>query len=166
MVRVHQGLVLLLVAGIPAAMPLIPATSQDLCVTAGPVTYRLSQNVPAPDVRVRIDNDASHPDLHVRLVDRAEIADLALVDDAGHAAGHSCAVMGDIRTGKIVTGLSDVTVAVSREEHAGDYALYVNSAHISHQDAAALFALMRHVENRRTLARLSAAPQSLPIRQP
>src|SRR5262249_14431115 len=124
--RFRQSLVLLLVAGIPAAMPLIPATSQDLCITAGPVTYRLSQSTPAPDVRVRIDNAAPRPALRVRLVDRAETADLALVDDADRPAGHSCAVMGDVRTGKIVTGPSDVTVAVSREEHAGDFALYVN----------------------------------------
>src|SRR5262245_7518263 len=123
--RVHQGFVLLLVAGIPAAMPLVPATSRDLCITAGPVTYRLSQSAPSPDVRVRIDNAATEPDLRVRLVDRAEIADLALVDDAGHPAGHSCAVMGELRTARIVAGPSDVTVGISHEQHDGDFALYV-----------------------------------------
>jgi len=143
MERVRQSLVLLLVAGFPAAMPLLKA-AQDLCISAGPMTYRLSQSAPSPDVRVRIDNTAAWPDVRVRLVDRPEIADLTLVDDAGRAAGHSCAVMGEVRTGRIVAGPSDVTVAISRDRHAGDFALYLNSTHIRLHDAAALFALMRH----------------------
>jgi hypothetical protein len=146
--RIRQSLVLLLVAGIPAAMPLIPATSQDLCVTAGPVTYRLSPSAESPDVRVRIDHAAVRPDLRLRLVDRAEIADLALVDDADRPAGHTCKVMGEIRTARIVTGPSDVTVSISREPHDADFALYLQSARISQEDAAALFALMRHVQTR------------------
>ena len=150
MERVRQSLVLLLVAAIPAAMPLFPAKSHDLCVTAGPVTYRLSPSE-TPDVRVRIDNAASRPDLRVRVVDRAEIADLALVDDADRPAGHSCKVMGEIRTARIVSGRSDVTVSVSREPHDADFALYVQSARITQEDAAALFALMRHVQTRRAI---------------
>jgi hypothetical protein len=151
-VRVRKSFALLLLAGIPAAMPLFPAASQDLCVTAGPMTYRLSQSTESPDVRVRIDNAATRPDLRVRLVDRAEMADLALVDDADRPAGHTCAVMGEIRTARIVTGASDLTITVSREPHDADFALYVNSTHISDQDAAALFALMQHVQTRGTLA--------------
>jgi hypothetical protein len=146
-VRVRKSFALLLLAGIPAAMPLVEAASpQDLCITAGPVTYRLSQSAKAPDVRVRIDNAAPQPDLRVRLVDRAELADLALVDDPDRPAAHSCAAMGEVRTARIVSDAPDVTVAVSREPHDRDFALYVHSSRISDQDAAALFALMQRVQ--------------------
>ncbi len=144
MERVGKTLVPLLVAGIAAAMPPLFATSHDLCFTAGPVTYRLSDSAPSPDYRVRIDNAATRPDLRVRLVDRVELADLTLVDDVG--SDRPCSTLGVLRTVRIVGGPADVTVSVSREVRDADFALYVHSARITDQDAAALFALMRHVQ--------------------
>jgi len=156
-VRVHKSFALLLLAAVPAAMPLVQAASpQDLCITAGPVTYRLSQSAKAPDVRVRIDNAAPRPDLRVRLVEHPELADLVLVDDPDHPAPHSCAAMGEMRTATIVTDAPDMTVAVSREPHDGDFALYVHSSHISDQDAAALFALMQRMQTGSTVAQAHA----------
>jgi len=153
-VRVRKSFALLLLAALPAAMRLVHAAPpQDLCITAGPVTYRLSPSAKAPDVRVRIDNAAPRPDLRVRLVDHAELADLVLIDDPDRPAPHSCAAMGEMRTATIVTDAPDMTVAVSREPHDGDFPLYVHSSHISDQAAAALFAFMQRVQTGRTLAR-------------
>ena len=140
---------LLLVVGIPAAASPLFAPSRDLCFTDGPLTYRLSPSVSAPDYRVRIDNTAPQPDLRVRLVDSVELADLSLVDDIGPA---TCKTAGVFRTVAIVSGPADVTVSVSRDPRAADFALYVHSARVTHEDAAALFALMRHVAGARTVA--------------
>jgi hypothetical protein len=151
-VRVCVSIALLLLTGVPAAMPLVHAAPQDLCISAGPVTYRLSPSAPAPDIRVRIDNAAPRPDLRVRLVDHAELADLVLVDDPDRPAANACAAMGEMRTARIVSDSPDITLAVSREPHEHDFALYVHSSHISDQDAAALFALMQRVQTGSTLA--------------
>lgn len=148
MERIRKSLMLLLLAGLPAAtLPFFRAT-HDLCFTAGSVTYQLSPATAAPDYRVRIDNSAPRPDLRVQLVDRAELADFTLVDDAGSPGSHACVTAGERRTVKIVSTdkTSDVTINVSREAHDADFALFVHSARVTHQDAAALFALMRHVQ--------------------
>jgi hypothetical protein len=150
MVRLRKGLLLLVLAGsVPAAaLPFFPSSPHELCFTAGSVTYRLSPAVTSPDYRVRIDNSVVHPDLRVRLVDAAELADFALVDDIGESAGGACTTAGRLRTVKIVTGdaASDVTIAVSPEAEDADFTLFVHSARATHQDAAALFALMRRVQ--------------------
>jgi hypothetical protein len=158
MERIRKSLILLL-AGIPAAaaaatLPFVGTPAHDICFTAGSVTYQLSPAAAAPDYRVRIDNTAARPDLKVRLVDRAELADFALVDDVGAPAGSNCATAGRLRTVKIVAGTdaSDVTIAVSQEPAEQDFALFVHSARVTHQDAAALFALMRHVQAAQNVA--------------
>ncbi len=144
--RLRKTLILLLVVGVPAGARSYFASAPDLCFTAGSVTYQLSSSAETPDYRVLIDNRARRPDLRVKLVDRAEIADFALVDDAGGVAGGACRTAGALKTVKIVSGETspDVTISVSRE---ADFRLFVHSARVTHQDAAALFALMRHVES-------------------
>jgi len=149
MQRIQRTLMLLLVVGIPAAASPLFAPSRDLCFTDGPLTYRLSPSASAPDYRVQIDNTAPRPDLRVRLVDSVELADLSLVDDIGPA---TCKTAGVFRTVAIVSGTADVTVSASRETQEADFALYVHSARVTHEDAAALFALMRHVAGARTVA--------------
>jgi hypothetical protein len=154
MERVRKSLILLLMAGLPAAALPFFGTSHDLCFTAGSVTYQLSPAASAPDYRVRIDNQAPRPDLRVRLVDHAELADFSLVDDAGGPAGSGCPTAGLLRTVKIVPAdnASDVTILVSRDVSDADFALFVHSARVTHQDAAALFALMRHVDKTNKVA--------------
>ncbi len=146
MERLHKTLILLFVAGIPAMAPPLLAPSSDLCFTAGSVTYRLAPNAASPDYRVKIDNGAARPDLRIGLVDRAETADFTLVDDAGSVAGNACRTAGELKTIKIVAGEapSDVTISLSRAAEGADFTLFVHSARVSHQDAASLFALMRH----------------------
>src|SRR5204862_1362085 len=117
---------------------------QDLCFTAGSVTYQLAPGAASPDFRVRIDKEAPSPDLRVRLVDRAELADFSLVDDVGAPARDVCATAGDLRTVTIVkpADIGDVTISVGRETHEADLTLFVHSTRVTHFDAAALFALM------------------------
>ena len=140
--RLRKTLILLLVVGVPAGARSYFASAPDLCFTAGSVTYQLSSSAG----RMR---RARRPDLRIKLVDRAEIADFALVDDAGGVAGGACRTAGALKTVKIVSGETspDVTISVSREVDDADFRLFVHSARVTHQDAAALFALMRHVES-------------------
>jgi hypothetical protein len=145
MEKVRKTLILLLVAGIPAAAPFF-ASTPELCFTAGSVTYRLVPGASAADYTVAIDNRAPHPDLRIGLTDQAATADFALTDDAGSLAGDACKSAGRIRTVRIAPPdqPADITVSVSRDAADADFTLYVHSARVNHFDAAALFALMRH----------------------
>ena len=144
--RVQKTLLLFMVVAIPAAAPpFFASTPPNLCFNAGTVTYQLAPNASAPDYRVRIDNAAAQPDLRVALVDRAETADYVLVDDAS-GDGHPCVSAGQRRMIKLVPDTADLTISVSREADGADVKLFVHSAHVGHQDAAALFAVMRRAE--------------------
>jgi hypothetical protein len=145
--KLRKTLILLLVAGIPAAAPALHTGSPDLCFADGATTYLLSATATDPDIRIAIDNTALHPDLRVRLTDRVEAADFALADDTGALIGDACRPAGLVSTARIVAAgkPADLTVAVARDFSTADLSLYVHSARVSHFDAAALFALIRHV---------------------
>ena len=151
METLRKTLVLLLVAGIPAAAPALFTSAPDLCFADGSTTYRLSATAAAPDVRVAIDNSAPRPDLRVQLTDHLAAADFALADDAGALIGDGCRPAGRVRTVRVVAAgqPADLIIAVARDGQAADFTLYVHSARVSHFDAAALFALIRHVHAER-----------------
>ena len=115
------------------------------------MTYQLAPNSASPDYRVRVDNGAAHPDLRVALVDRAATADFVLVDDGGND-GHACASAGLRRTIKLVPDDADLTINVSTAADGADVKLFVHSARVGHQDAAALFAVMQRAESADQLA--------------
>jgi len=147
MERLHKTLILLFVAGIPAAAPPFFASPPGLCFTAGSTTYQLAPTAASPDLRVRIDNGAAQPDLRIRIVDTVETADFALVDDVGSA--DACRSDGLRKTVKVVGhGAADVTIALSREAADADLTLFVHSARVGHRDAAALFAAMRQDQDK------------------
>ena len=153
--RVRNIVILLLVAAIPAAAPpFFASAAPELCFTSGTVTYRLSAGGAPADYRVRIDNSATHPDLRVGLVDNAETADFALADDAATLAGNACHTAGVLKTVTIVPAEqpAEMTISLTRAPQPTDFTLFVHSARVSHQEAAALFALMRHAEAARQLA--------------
>lgn len=152
--RVRNIVILLLVAAIPAAAPPFFASTPELCFTAGTTTYRLSPNATAADYRVRIDNEAAHPDLRVGLVDNAETADFALADDAATLAGNACRSAGALRSVAVAAPdqPADLTIRLTPSPAGADFTLFVHSARVSHQGAAALFALMRHAETTRQFA--------------
>jgi hypothetical protein len=167
--RLNKTLILLLVAGIPAAAapPLFLSFSAQqqpqLCFTAGSITYQVGGA--APDYRVRI--AAAAGDLHIQLVNDVNLADFALVDDVADA-DTACDAGGTVRTIKVVDDASpaDVTVSLTQavaqadtreveettaeaavaEPAGADLKLFVNSARFDHRDAAALLAAMRHYQ--------------------
>jgi hypothetical protein len=150
MERIRKTLILLLVAGIPAAAPPVFDAAPNLCFTAGSVTYQVAPGASLPDYRVRIADREAEPDLRIQLVNDVETADFALVDDFG--SGSACTSAGLVKTVQVVGegSTADVTMSLSRE--AADLKLFVHSARFGHRDAAALFAAMRHDQHRHRLA--------------
>lgn len=160
MERLRKSLILLLVAGIPAAAPAVHP-SASLCFAAGPVTYRFSPVGAYPDFRVQIDERAARPDLRIQLVDRAEMADFVLVDDDPVSPGNACNDAGAIKSVALVAegGAPDVTIALSRRPDDADYRLFVHSARVTDAQAAALFAAMRQHDSQRPAATADRRPQ-------
>jgi hypothetical protein len=143
--KLRKTVILILVAGLPAAAPAFLAPSPDLCFASGSVTYRLSADGAVPDIRIAFDNAVPYPDLRVGLVDRVDTADFALTDDAGMLAGSACKAAGLVRVIRIVEQgkPADMTLAMVRGAADADVTLYVHSARVSHFAAAALFAAIR-----------------------
>jgi len=147
--QLQKILILLMVAGIPAAASPFSASSPDLCLAVGSLTYRVSPGAAAADVRVRIAPRAAQPDLRIALVDGIESADFALVDDVGTAGQSACASAGPVKTVRVVSdaGPADITLSLSRDDPDADLRLFVHSVRFGHRQAAALFAAMRRDEN-------------------
>ncbi len=140
-----KSLIMILIAAMAGVVGHWLAPTPEICFAAGSETYRLSAHERPADYRVAINNAAARPDLRVRLVDRVEAADFALIDDTGALPGSACRSAGPIRTVRVVElgTPADITIAVSPRPHEVDFSLYVQSARVSHVDAAALFALIR-----------------------
>jgi hypothetical protein len=143
--RLHKALVLLLVAGIPAAAPPFSASSPSLCFTEGSVTYQLLPSAASADYRVKIDNAAPAPQLRIGLVDAVEVSDFALVDDDSTLDRNGCDTAGRLKTFNVVAnGPADLTVRLTREAADTDLKLFVRSARLDHREAAALFAVLQY----------------------
>jgi hypothetical protein len=146
--KLRKTLILLLVVGIPAAAPPFFAQTPELCFTAGSITYRLAPAAASADYTVAIDNQAQFPDLRIRVVDRAAAADFVLTDDAGMLAGNVCKTAGTLKSVRVVPPGhgADIVIGVSATVPDADLTLYVHSARVNHFEAAALLALVRHVD--------------------
>jgi len=148
--HLQKVLILLLVSGIPAAAPPFTASAPRLCFTSGATTYQLVPPSSAADLRVKIVVPAANPDLRIQLVRDVQSADFAVVDDFGAGDGNACTSAGAIKRVGVVADNqpSDITIALSKEPSAGDLKLYVHSARFRHRDAAALFAAVKHDEDK------------------
>jgi hypothetical protein len=157
--HLQKFLILLLVAGIPAAAPPFTGSAPRLCFTAGATTYQVVAGLAAADLRVKIVAPIAHPDLRMQLTSDVQSADFAVVDDLGAADGNACASAGAIKRVRVVADAqpSDITIALSREPGAGDLKLYVHSARFGHRDAAALFAAVKHDQDKGLLSTGEAA---------
>jgi hypothetical protein len=146
MERLPKILILLLIAGIPAAAPPLFSPSPHLCFTAGSVTFQVLPRGRS-DYRVKIVSGSANPDLRIQLVDRVDDADFAFVDDVGAAPAGNCSAAGTLKTVKVVEeGPFDVSVGLSAQAGDADAKLFVHSARLAHQHAAALIAAMRHYQ--------------------
>jgi hypothetical protein len=144
MERLRRSLILIAVIAVPAAAHSTFAPANDLCFASGSATYRLAPKAASPDYRVKIDNGAPQPDLRMVLVDRPEIADFVLADDFGTVPGNACKSAVPVRTVKVDSQAHapDVTVSFAPGDTMPDYRVYVHSVRFSHQDAAALLAVL------------------------
>ena len=169
--KLRKTLALLCVAAIAAAAAPFLTASPDLCFTAGSVTYRLSAARHRPTTASRSTTTRRIRTCASGWSTGSTTADFALTDDAGAMTGNACKAAGAIKTVRIVAAgtPSDLTIAVSRADpvryRQADFALYVHSARVSHFDAAALFALVRHApgRDRALAARPTTWPRSAKI---
>jgi hypothetical protein len=151
--RIKQIVALLAVVALPAAAAhSMFAAPAGFCFASGSTTFRLAPSAAAPDYRVVVERDALGADLRMQAVDRAEMADIVLVDDLGTTGGSACRAAGAVRTVKLEdSGPADVVVNLTSQPGA-DFKVYVHSLRFSQRDAAALLAAMWKAEQRRKLA--------------
>ncbi len=155
---------MILLVAVPAAGHNFLAANRKPCFTVGAKSYQLSSNA-AADIKVKIDNVTPHPDLRMQLVDNPDAADFVLVDDFAGAGTNAKSCKGAaVKTIRVDSTMhsADVTVNLSNRHadhkiHAdfktqADFKIYVQSADFSPRDAAALFAVMWHAGQNRTLA--------------
>jgi hypothetical protein len=141
--QLARKLVVLLVAvGPPAVAHTYFAAPQSPCFSIGSMAYQVSSAAFAPNYRVRIESQVQHADLRVHMVDSPEGADFVLIDDVQSVQGSSCGPL--VKTISLATGSrpADMIVGLAEDAANADYKLFVRSARFSHQDAAALFAVM------------------------
>ncbi|MEI7805055.1 MAG: hypothetical protein WCI56_06975 [Hyphomicrobiales bacterium] len=154
MKRVHVAALLVVLVAVPAAAAAAHTfftSSPRPCFTAGATTYQLSSSKTA-DYKVRVDNAASQPDLRMQLVDNPDAADFVLVDDFSGGEGASCNGVIAIKTIRVDAAESAPDVTVSLSSEPADHKIFVRSANFSHQDAAALFAVMWKSTHKRNVA--------------
>ncbi len=144
MERLRKSLILLFVAGIPAAAPPLHSTP-PLCFSAGPLTYQISPVATRSDLRVHVADGPAQADLHIQLVDRAESADFVLADDEQAPNSGACNAGGAVTSVALVPerGSPDITISLTRATGVADFTLFVHSARMSEAQAAALFLAMR-----------------------
>jgi hypothetical protein len=138
--RIQKIVAAIAIVAVPAAAYSALAPQQSACFTSGTASYRIVPGADTPDFRIKIAGDSARPDLRMQLVDRAEIADVVLVDD-GSDEESGCGSL-RVRTVTVDAGARrpDVTVALTTDADAADYRLYVRSVRFSQRDAMALLA--------------------------
>jgi hypothetical protein len=153
--RLRHTVMLLAVIAVPtAAHTFLAPTEQGVCFATGTATLQVNAQAPTPDFRVRIDNATAQPDVRIVLVDRPEIADLVLADDWSGTERSACGTPLRVQTIRVdqQEPTPDITVRLTAKDSDSDLKLYVNSARFSHQDAAALLAVMWKTSRNRELA--------------
>ena len=144
-----ESVILLMVSAMPAAAPPVSSPDSDLCLAAGSLTYRISRSASVADLRVKIDPQASNPDLRTpssSMMWRARILRWSTTPSAAPAAG--CAGRGSKRPCRSlpISGPADLTVALFSDPADAPLRLYLHSAWLGPEHAAALYAAMRHFE--------------------
>ena len=150
MTRFRKLVVLVAVLAAPAAAYSNFPGAADACFSSGSTTFRMSSAAPSPDYTVRFADVQTRADLRIHLMDSPDQADFVLVDDVGGYAPSACNGPAPVKTIRIDAEADspDVTVSLTSDLAAADYRIYVHSARFSHQDAAALLAVMTKVQAR------------------
>jgi hypothetical protein len=143
MKRTHIISLLALIVVVPAATAgsFFSSTAKNAkpCFSAGNAGYQLSGSA-AADYTVRIDNSAQAPSLRMQIVKDPDAADFVLIDDGD--SDEACGANTAVRSIRLdpQAAKPDLTVALSQAD--AQYKIYVQSAHYTEQDAAALFAVI------------------------
>jgi hypothetical protein len=109
------------------------------CITLGDISAQIAALPWQAQVKVGFTDDPALASVRVQIVDRAEIADFAMVDDLDEAETSACSASARTRHVAIATtpSISDPLIYLSRDDGA-DYRIFVNSKTFSPRDAAAL----------------------------
>jgi hypothetical protein len=142
MTRLRKALVLAALIAAPAGATSYFAGTPEACFTSGTTTYRVSAASDA-NYTVRFAETDGEADLRILLMDSPDQADFVLVDDVGIGPS-ACKGPAPVKTIRIDADARtpDVTVKLATDLATSDYRIYVHSARFSHQDAAALLAVI------------------------
>jgi hypothetical protein len=151
--RFRKTAILLALFSLPAFAHSALTTPEPLCFASGPVTYRLAPASALPDFKVRVDNAKPRPDLRMQMVSQPEIADFVIADDYSTKDMSACRTSSTVKTVKVDSKAEapDVTIALTADGTGADYKVYVQSVRYSHQDKAALLAVVWKAEQTRRL---------------
>lgn len=126
-----------------AGGPLVPAAQP--CIQLSNVSVRIARAAWQSQQHVSFTTDPKAATVRVQIVDSPELADFAVVDDAGSqdvadaAEGAGCTAAGPARyIGISATAAQSEPVIYLSTEPGADYRVYVNSQTFTAQDAAAL----------------------------
>jgi hypothetical protein len=119
------------------------AQSSQPCISLGRTSVQMSSAPWQHPEHVSFTDDPQHATVRVQLVDRPELADFAIVDDANVSDGDardtaSCKINASTRYVAIAAHDRPAEPIIFLSDQPGDYRLYVQSSRISPRDAAAL----------------------------
>ena len=137
MTRGQIASLMVLMLAVPAGASVVFTPKAKPCFVVGNAAYRVADSGGA-DVTVRIDNKAAQPTMRMQIVDDPAVADFVLIDN--DEEGTACTGAAETIRLDGHAANPDLTVALSNEPAA--HKIYVRSARLSPQDAAALFAVM------------------------
>jgi hypothetical protein len=135
--KILVSVVPLLVAAIVARTEFLPGPRP--CIAIGEQTVQIASEPWTADLHVSFTDDPAAATVRVGIADSAEIADYAVVDDAGSAEDDACPVNEATRLVAISAArLATAPVIYLSHEGPVDYRIFVQSKTFTTRDAAAL----------------------------
>jgi hypothetical protein len=137
-VKIMASAVPLLLAGVVAGGELIPEAKP--CIALGRASMQIATAPWQKPTHVSFTDDPETATVRVQIVDRAELADFAVIDDRQTPdAGESCPVTAETSFVSIGDHVSSSEPVIYLSQGAGaDYRIFVQSRTFSARDAAAL----------------------------
>lgn len=136
-VRILASAVPLILAGIVAGGELSPG--ERPCISVGGTTLQIATAPWQNQYYVSFTSDPRAASVRVQIVDRAEIADFAVIDDIDTANAESCSAAGAATFVGIAEQPSGAGPVIYLSTEAGaDYRVFVQSRKFTAHDAAAL----------------------------
>jgi hypothetical protein len=125
---------------------LSPGPAPQACMTIANASYQLVSG--RGDIRLHMSAATESSDIVIGLAATPDEADFVFVDDG---APPTCGARAGVRRVSIGETAPDLTVAVTSEEASAHYRIYVRSASVTPEAAAAVFAASRSAELRQSV---------------